>query len=158
MEKSHHAAKAAYHRHTQHSGGQKIRSPLLQVFEHWYEIIQHRFRNQNLQDTNEFDHVTDVDVVLQARRERSIHSSASAHHSVWRATCIREGSRWVPQVNSQEPIVNSEELDVDSHELAEGSLDLEDPALAFQDLAEDFLNFEDPPLNLQDLLINFEDS
>ena len=46
MENSHHAAKAAYQRHTQHAGGrQQTKSPLHQTFEHWYRIIAHRLRN-----------------------------------------------------------------------------------------------------------------
>jgi len=47
MENSHHAAKSAYQRHTQYSGGKLKKSPLVQTFQHWYRIIAHRFRNKN---------------------------------------------------------------------------------------------------------------
>jgi hypothetical protein len=49
MEDSHHAAKIAYQRHMQHSGGRKKKSLLVQLFQHWYRIVAHRFRNKEAQ-------------------------------------------------------------------------------------------------------------
>jgi hypothetical protein len=47
MEKSHYAAKAAYQAHTQHGGIRNKTSAMLQLYEHWYRNIQHRFaRNE----------------------------------------------------------------------------------------------------------------
>jgi len=99
MEKSHHAAKAAYHRHTQHAGGKFRKSPLLHVYEHWYRIIQHRFKNKSLHNSEEFLDLSG-DATIQARHEQSISSSAATHHAAWRETCTRQGSRWV--LNSED--------------------------------------------------------
>jgi len=71
------------------------KSPLLQTYEHWFRIIQHRFYNKELEaivadmpnDTNE--------VRIQKKREASINSSAALHSAQWRARCQRKGSRWV---------------------------------------------------------------
>lgn len=107
MEASHHAAKAAYHRHTQHAGGKYKKSPLLQTFEHWYKIIQHRFRNKDdLEHINETPDLTN-EAAVQARRERSVNSSAAAHWENWRTTCTRQGSRWVP--NMHDPVDTSDD-------------------------------------------------
>lgn len=134
MEKSHHAAKATYHRHTQHGGGKLRKSPLLQVYEHWYRIIQHRFKNKSLHDSEEFLNLTG-DVAIRARRDRSISSSAAAHHAAWRETCTRQGSRWVP---------NSEDLreDVAVTDEVEQNFDEHQATAQFQEYEEtsDFEN------------------
>lgn len=100
MEYSHHAAKTAYQKHTQHSGGKSRKSPILQTYEHWYRIIQHRFRNIKLQENDESrSHPYDIDVQIQTRRERLLASSALEHAAEWRAQCVRVGSRWVPRTD-----------------------------------------------------------
>lgn len=43
LENSHHGAKNANQRHTQHSGGKSRKNALLQPYQHWYRIIAHRF-------------------------------------------------------------------------------------------------------------------
>lgn len=110
MENSHHAAKAAYQRHTQHSGGKTKKSALLQTFEHWFRIIQHRFRNKDIlhSEDDQATHAEDQNVVLQARRARVFASTASAHWAEWRSRCTRQGSRWVP--NPVEPNISTETI------------------------------------------------
>jgi len=114
MENSHHAAKAAYQRHTQHSRGKNRKSALLQTYEHWYRIIQYRFRNLEFQtnDSEPTDDTPDMEVAIQARRERYLASSASAHWIAWKATRTRQGSRWVP--NSQQVEADVEPVNVES--------------------------------------------
>jgi hypothetical protein len=99
MEYSHYAAKAAYQRHTQHGGGKSKKSLLIQTFQHWYRIIQHRFveeekKSQNLPDT---DVLLEKEALIQKHRLASINSSAKAHSELWRHKCLRKGSKWVPQ-------------------------------------------------------------
>jgi len=116
MENSHHAAKSAYQRHTQHSGGRNRKSALLQTYEHWYRIIQHRFRSLEFHtDAQEStDDTEDIEASIQARRERYLASSASAHWLEWKATCTRQGSRWVP--TSKEAGQNTVEPNIDDPE------------------------------------------
>jgi len=99
MEASHHAAKATYHRHTQHFGGKYRKSPLKQTFEHWFRIIQHRLRNKEelIQNENEL-YDLDVEAACQVRRERSLNSSAQTHWEEWRASMKRDGSLWIPNI------------------------------------------------------------
>lgn len=98
MEASHHAAKTAYQRHTQHSRGKNKKSPLIQTYQHWYRIVAHRFRNKETA-IKASDFVTlNIDDVVAARRQASLNSSAAAHSALWRAKCVRVGSRWVPQL------------------------------------------------------------
>jgi hypothetical protein len=96
LEFSHDAAKAAFHKHTQHGGGRIKKSPLLQTYEHWFRIIQHRFYNKELEasviDTTDESN----EARIQRRREASINSSAALHSAQWRARCQSKGSRWVP--------------------------------------------------------------
>ena len=97
MENSHHAAKSAYQRHTQHFGGKVKKSPLVQTYQHWYRIIAHWFRNKDTILT-----AIDLEAKLQgesailARREASRRSSAAAHSALWREKCTRVGSKWIP--------------------------------------------------------------
>lgn len=116
MEALHHAAKVAYHRHTQHSGGKYKKSPLLQTFEHWYRIIQHRFRNKEELEKNNESHDLANDDALQLRRERYVNSSAASHWEEWRASCTRLGSRWVPNVQPpEEQAAENNQDEVDEH-------------------------------------------
>lgn len=64
LENSHHAAKDAYQRHTQHSCGKSRKSPLLQTYQHWYRIIAHRFRNKENVIAS-----TDIDSQLQGLQQ-----------------------------------------------------------------------------------------
>lgn len=98
MENSHHAAKAAYHRHTQHLGGISRKSALHQTFEHWYRIIQHRFRNKELLESEVQTPQSSEDMTeaLATRRARTFSSSDAAHWAEWRANCTWQGSRFVP--------------------------------------------------------------
>lgn len=100
MEKSHHEAKAAYQRHTQHSGAHG-KSALLQTFEHWYRIIGHRLRNKDVLDNEPVVNTDEIEGEIQARRERYFASSAAAHWAEWRTTCTRIGSRWIPNLPSE---------------------------------------------------------
>jgi hypothetical protein len=106
MEYSHYAAKAAYQRHTQHGGGRTKKSPLVQTYQHWYRIIQHRFHEQMIKANathiqNGEDHLT-IEARIQKRREAYAASSANAHSSLWRQKCQRVGSKWVPRDDSTE--------------------------------------------------------
>lgn len=102
MENSHHAAKSAYHRHTQHRGGKTKKSPLVQTFQHWYRIISHRFRNKEVVvDECQFD-VLSTEEAVAARRAASLNSAAAAHTALWRAKCTRVGSKYVPNSSLSE--------------------------------------------------------
>lgn len=100
MEFSHHAAKVAYHRHTQHGGSKNKKSPLLQTYEHWYRIVQHRFRNKEIHDNEPINRNDRDEETIQRRRQASLQSSAAAHSTNWRANCRREGKRWIPNVRA----------------------------------------------------------
>lgn len=100
MEYSHHAAKSAYHKHTQHGGSKNKKSPLLQTYEHWFRIIQHRFHNQVVERSS-CTHVGTAEEIIQKRREASLNSSAASHAAEWRARCTRVGSRWIPNTTCQ---------------------------------------------------------
>ena len=63
MEKSHHEAKAAYQRHTQHSGAYG-KSALLQTFEHWYRIIGHRLQNKDTTDNESVVNTDDIEAEI----------------------------------------------------------------------------------------------
>ena len=102
MENSHHAAKNAYQRHTQHCGGRIKKRPLVQTFQHWYRIIAHRFRNKEI-TLNEAELQTlNSDAIVAARRAASVNSSANAHSALWRAKCTRIGSKWVSDLDQSE--------------------------------------------------------
>lgn len=95
MEKSHHAAKAANQRHTQHGGGRGRKSCILQQYEHWYRNIQHRYAAKvRMEEANNV--FTDQDEVdaTNRRREASNNSNAAEAHELWRATRVRVGSVW----------------------------------------------------------------
>lgn len=92
-ENLHHAAKYAYHRHTQRDGGKNKKSPLVQTFQHWYRIIAHRFRNK--EDESEFDRLNG-EAAIAARRMASLNSVAAANTALWHVKCKRVGSRYVP--------------------------------------------------------------
>jgi hypothetical protein len=103
MENSHHAAKAAYHRHTQHAGGKGKKSPILQTYQHWYRIIQHRFHHKELEQQQcqavTSDQILDDTIIeerIQARRNASLNSIAAQRSAEWRAKRIRVGKRWLP--------------------------------------------------------------
>ena len=97
MENSHHAAKSAYQRHTQHSGGKSKKSPLVQTFQHWYKIIAHRFRNRNTTlNAAELEANLQGEAATLARREASLRSASAAHTAMWREKCTRVGSKWIP--------------------------------------------------------------
>ena len=42
MEKSHYQCKTSFSKHTQHGGGVNGHSAIIQAFEWWYRLIQHR--------------------------------------------------------------------------------------------------------------------
>ena len=73
LEYSHKAAKSAYQRYAQHSGGKTKtkKNPILQTYEHWYQIIQDRFRKQKIQDTVD-DQDLELEAQIEARREMSL--------------------------------------------------------------------------------------
>ena len=94
MEYSHYATKVAYQRHTQHGGGRTKKSPLVQTYQCWYRIIQHRFHEKtikanatHIQDGE--DHLT-IEAKIQKRREASAASSSNAHSSLCGARNARE--------------------------------------------------------------------
>lgn len=107
LENSHHAAKNAYHKHTQHGGSKHRISPLIQTYQHWYRIIQHRFHNKDNIPVM-FAEDLPSDIILQRRREASLNSSASAHHAIWRSKCIRKGRKWVPTTEGEAEVSISE--------------------------------------------------
>lgn len=109
MEKSHYLAKSAYQRHTQHGGGRSKKSPLEQTYQHWYRIIQHRFRNE-VKKAKDMEALQGQEGLLaeariQKRRETALASSANAHSALWRQKYERKGSKWVLRTDdSQRPI------------------------------------------------------
>lgn len=117
MEYSHYAAKSAYNKHTQHGGGRSKKSPLVQTYQHWYRIIQHRFREikkeEQLQhDNNAFQNSEagiDIETRVWIRRKAAANSSAQAHAALWRDKCDRVGSKYVPKSQkSQASVVMNE--------------------------------------------------
>lgn len=105
MEYSHYAAKAAYQAHTQHGGGRTKLSPLEQTYQHWYRLIQHRFREKENKTSaslwEQSEEGLTVEARIQKRREASINSSANLHSQLWRQNCDRVGSKWVPRSTNQ---------------------------------------------------------
>jgi hypothetical protein len=65
--------------------------------------MQHRFRNKEIESNFEpKEELGDAYNIIQARRERSLASSAAAHWAEWRARCTRVGSRWMPNPEQYE--------------------------------------------------------
>lgn len=93
MENSHHVAKTAYQRHTQHSGGKYKKSPLVQTYQHWYRIIAHRFWNKELVSNLTKVNTSCTEDAIAKRCEASLRSATTAHAELWRSKCRREGSR-----------------------------------------------------------------
>ena len=54
MENSYHTTKAAYHCHTQHFGRKVKKSSFVQIYQHYYKIIAHQFKNKETQIYNFF--------------------------------------------------------------------------------------------------------
>lgn len=64
MEKMHAAAKTAYSRHTQHSGGLLRKSPVEQIFQHSYRCIQHWDRKNKSLATSTTKH-DEIDEIIE---------------------------------------------------------------------------------------------
>lgn len=97
MEKSHYAAKTAYMKHSQHDGTAQHNSSILQVFQWWYRVIQHR-EHKKVKD-KQFENnplVIATRTLAANRREASLTSCAVQRWTEWRNTCQRNGSRFVP--------------------------------------------------------------
>ena len=109
MEKSHYAAKTAYHKHIQHSGGKNRSSAIIQTYEWWFRVIQHREYDQEKKAVY-CDQTKGAagEVVTASRHQSFLTSEASAKHALWRATQVRHGSRWAP---SQPNILGEVESD-----------------------------------------------
>lgn len=110
---TYHAATAAYHRHTQRSGGISKKNALHHTFEHWYRIIQHRFRNKEFQESEVQTPQSSEDMAeaLAARRARTFSSSVAAHWVEWRANCTRQRSHFVPNQISNDEQINEDSID-----------------------------------------------
>ena len=91
MEYSHHAAKSAYHKHTQHGGGKKKISPLLQIYEHWYRIIHHRFRNKEMKEVG-IQVAIGTQEAIQNRREVLLDASVQAYNNEQQSITNEESS------------------------------------------------------------------
>lgn len=106
MEKSHYAAKAANQRHTQHGGGRARKSCILQQYEHWYRVIQHRYAAKLRMELLENNIVTsepeDGLSQVERRRAASNNSNASLEHQKWRATRVRSGSVYIAREQVEE--------------------------------------------------------
>lgn len=74
------------------------KNALHHTFEHWYHIIQHRFRNKELLESEVQTPQSSEDMAeaLATRRARTFSSSDAAHWAEWRANCTWQGSRFVP--------------------------------------------------------------
>lgn len=97
MEKSHYQCKMGFFKHTQHAGGINRHSPIIQGFEWWYRVIQHR--EIEIENKKFHDGVDNAAAALkEARRQTYLSSNAREKHAAWRASRRRENSRWVPQV------------------------------------------------------------
>ena len=99
MEKSHYQAKTAFHKHTQHSRTAKHHSAIVQTFEWWYRVMQHKQykieKDEVLSTAN-----AAAQAVKDARRQSFLSSTAAAKHVAWRATRKREGSHWAPEIST----------------------------------------------------------
>jgi hypothetical protein len=82
MEKSHYQAKTAFHKHTQHSGTAKHHSAIVQTFEWWYRVVQHK---QYKIEKDEVLSTADAaaQAVKDARRQSSLSSTAVVKHAAW---------------------------------------------------------------------------
>lgn len=95
MEKSHYTAKTVYHKHTQHSGTVARRSAIIQTYEWWFRVIQHR-EYEIIKRAEQLQNAPFVDHQLRARRLQSfLNSSAQAKHVAWRESRLRHGRIWV---------------------------------------------------------------
>jgi len=91
MENSHHAAKIAYERYTKHVGGRNKKISLIQIFQHWYQIIVYRFRNKDAAiNIAQFDSLQGEDAIV-ARCEASLTSSIALHIALRHAKCTQVG-------------------------------------------------------------------
>lgn len=95
------------------------KSALLQTFEHWFRIIQHRLRNKEIACRDQVADDTDdmaIEEAVSARRERSLASSAQAHWESWKSNCTRVGSRWVLNESREVANMNSNHVNVENEE------------------------------------------
>jgi hypothetical protein len=99
MEKSHYAAKAAYQAHTQHGDTRNKTSAILQLYEHWYRNIHHRFARKAERERLLAEPVdTEKAARVECRRVASNAPSAIEGRSRWCAQRVRIGRTWkVPE-------------------------------------------------------------
>lgn len=89
------------------------KNALHHTFEHWYRIIQHRFRNKEFQESEVQTPQSSEDMAeaLAARRARTFSSSVAAHWVEWRANCTRQRSHFVPNQISNDEQINEDSID-----------------------------------------------
>lgn len=95
MEKNHHLAKATTCAHTQHGGGIKKISAIIQQYQHWYRNIQHRYATRK--KVRELQSIVTNPEGVAATEKRRVASNASTAreaHERWRASRRRVGSIW----------------------------------------------------------------
>jgi hypothetical protein len=106
MEKSHYAAKAAYQALTQHGGTRNKTSAILQLYEHWYRNIQHRFARKAERERLLAEPVdTEKAARMECCRVASNAPSAIEGRSRWHAQRVRIGRAW--KVPREEEVLQS---------------------------------------------------
>lgn len=98
MRKSHHAAKAATHDHTQHGGTQDRTSVIVQQYEWWYHCIQHRYTIMEKQrEEGALRGSPNLEAIAATAKRREVWhaSSVAAKHEEWQRGRKQEGNRWV---------------------------------------------------------------
>lgn len=93
MEKSHYAAKTAFVKHSQHNGTSLRHSAIVQSFQWWYRVIQHREIDRERKEARASNPIIlATEAVAQKRRQASNSSTANARHAEWRRGRVRAGS------------------------------------------------------------------
>ena len=97
MEKSHYQCKTVFVKHTQHRGGVKRHSAIIQTFESWYQIIQHQELDIHDRKSQEDVNAT-VEALIESRRQRQLNSNSREKHTTCLVSCVRDKNRWVPNL------------------------------------------------------------
>lgn len=103
MEKSHYECKTTFHHHTQHGGGVECHSAIIQTFEWWYRVIQHKENDKELAQLQEPSRAA-AEALKDSRRQLQLSSFSQEKHALWRAKYQQDKSRWVPAI----PMLNDE--------------------------------------------------
>lgn len=108
MEKSHYVAKTSFVKHSQHNGTSLRHSAIVQSFQWWYRVIQHREIQRKRKEARAKNPVIlAVEAAAEKRRQTSNLSTTNARHAKWKKGCVRIGSQFIPSVSEvdTQPII-----------------------------------------------------